>query len=155
MRALFAGLVALLVLTGCSPGGEEPQTGLAQAWIAVETDRGPVAFDVQMATTDKTREKGLMFVKALGPKSGMLFDFGKEGYRAFWMKNTLIPLDIIYIKADGTISTINENAVPLSETPIPSSEPVRAVLEIAGGGARTLGIEPGAKVHAGIFGNGP
>lgn len=154
MRAFLAAVFALFFVSACSPGQDGPQRNLPRLDIKVETGRGAVDFNVQLAANDATRAKGLMFVEKLESKDGMLFDFGKEGYRSFWMKNTLIPLDIIYIKADGTISTINENTTPLSETPIPSSEPVRAVLEIAGGRARELGIEPGAKVHARIFGNG-
>ena len=153
MRAFLVAVAALVMLAGCSPGQE--QTGLPKARIVIETKAGPVTFDVDMATTDDTRKKGLMFRTKLGANEGMLFDFGKEDYRAFWMHNTPLPLDMVFIKADGTISTITENAVPYSETPEPSSEPVRAVLEINGGRARALGIEPGKTVHAKIFGNGP
>jgi uncharacterized membrane protein (UPF0127 family) len=85
----------------------------------------------------------------------MLFDFGKEGFRSFWMKNTPRSLDIIFIRKDGTISTIAENTIPYSEASVPSSEPVRAVLEINGGLSRTLGIEAGDKVRAKIFGTRP
>jgi uncharacterized membrane protein (UPF0127 family) len=84
-----------------------------------------------------------------------LFDFGKEDFRSFWMKNTLIPLDMIFIKADGTISTIAENTIPYSEAPVSSSEPVQAVLEIKGGEARKQGIEAGEKVHAKSFHTAP
>jgi len=155
MRALLAGLTALFVLCACSPGQDKPQTGLATAHIVIDTKKGPAGFDVEMAVDNTSRAKGLMFRTKLGLHEGMLFDFGKEEFRAFWMKNTLIPLDMIFIKADGTISTITENTVPYSETPVPSSEPVQAVLELKGGGARELGIEPGERVHAKIFHNAP
>jgi Uncharacterized conserved protein len=155
MRALLAGFVALFVVSACSPGQDQPQTGLPRVHIAIETPKGPAEFDVQLAADNTARQKGLMFVQHLEPKDGMLFDFVKEDFHAFWMKNTVISLDMLFIKADGTISTISENTVPYSETPVPSSEPVRAVLEINGGEARALGIEAGAKVHAKIFGNAP
>lgn len=155
LRALLAGSIALSLLTACSPGQDQPQTGLPREHIAIATPHGPVAFDVDMAVTEAARQKGLMFRTELGKNEGMLFDFGKEDFRAFWMKNTVISLDMIFIKADGTISTIAENTIPYSETPVPSTEPVRAVLEIKGGEARAQGIEPGEKVHAKIFGNSP
>ena len=155
LRALVAGLTALFVLCACSPGQDKPQTGLTKAVIAIDTKNGPATFEVEMAVDNSARSTGLMYRTVLGKNEGMLFDFGKEDFRAFWMKNTLIPLDMIFIRADGTISTIAENTVPYSETPVPSSEPVQAVLEIPGGEARQRGIMPGAKVHAGIFHNGP
>jgi len=155
LRALLAGSVALFLLSACSPGQERPQTGLPRESIAIVTPHGPVAFDVDMAVTDAARQKGLMFRTELGKNEGMLFDFGKEDFRAFWMKNTVISLDMIFIKADGTISTISENTIPYSEAPVPSTEPVRAVLEIKGGEARAQGIEPGEKVQAKIFRNVP
>ncbi len=83
----------------------------------------------------------------------MLFDFGKETETSFWMKNTLIPLDMLFIKANGTVARVAANAKPLSEESIPSYEPVRAVLEIAGGRAAQLGIKAGDRVRAGVFGN--
>ena len=94
-----------------------------------------------------------MFRKTLAPNAGMLFDFGQEQEESFWMKNTLIPLDMLFIKANGDIARIASNAKPLSEEGIPSYEPVRAVLEIAGGRAAQLGLKPGDKVRQAIFGN--
>ena len=152
-RMMLAGWIALFMLTSCSPGAEAPQTGLPKTQIVIDTAKGPASFEAELATTNAAREKGLMFRTHLGRHEGMLFDFGREDVRAFWMKDTLIPLDMIFIKADGTISTIAENTIPYSETPVPSSEPVRAVLEIPGGEARAQGIEAGAKVHAKIFAN--
>jgi uncharacterized protein len=153
MRAFFAAAFVLVLLTGCSPGGGKGHLPVAR--ITVETQSGPAAFQVEVASDDKARERGLMFRTSLAPDAGMLFDFRGEGYRNFWMKNTPLSLDIVFIRADGTISTIAANTMPYSEAPIPSSEPVQAVLEINGGRAAELGIAPGAKVHAAIFGNGP
>ena len=83
----------------------------------------------------------------------MLFDFYQEMPVSFWMKNTLIPLDMVFIAGDGTVKHIHANAVPLSTDAIPSEFPVRAVLEINGGSAALLGIKPGDKVKHPIFGN--
>lgn len=153
MRALLAAVAALAVLSGCSPGHEK--TNLPTARITIDTKNGPTSFQVEVASDDASREKGLMYRTELPPNSGMLFDFKQEGFRSFWMKNTPLSLDMLFIRADGTVSTIAENTIPYSEDAVPSSEPVRAVLEIGGGRSRALGIEPGAKVHARIFGNGP
>lgn len=153
MRVLFAAVLALAVLSGCSPGQEKSH--LPTAHIVIDTHKGPVSFDVEMANDPESQKHGLMYRTELAPNAGMLFDFHNEGYRAFWMKNTPLSLDMIFIRGDGTISTISESAIPYSEETIPSSEPVRAVLEINGGRSQDLGIEPGDKVHAAIFGNQP
>lgn len=150
MRSMCAAVFVLAILTGCSPGHE----GTPTTKVVIDTPKGPVTFKVEVAADKPSREKGLMFRTKLAPDAGMLFDFQTEGLQVFWMKNTPLPLDMIFIKANGTISSIAENAVPFSEEPIPSSEPVRAVLEINGGKARALGIAEGEKVHAPIFGNG-
>ena len=105
-------------------------------------------FDVELATTPDQRAQGLMFRKSLGANAGMLFLYPDEEPVAFWMKNTLIPLDMLFIKADGTIAHIAHSAVPLDETPIPSTAPVKAVLEVNGGTANALGIKEGDKVES-------
>jgi uncharacterized membrane protein (UPF0127 family) len=128
-----------------------PQPTLPLSRLVVDTAKGPVRFTVEMATDWPQQERGLMFRKTLGPNAGMLFDFGKEQEEAFWMKNTLIPLDMLFIKADGRIARIAANAKPLSEVSIPSYEPVRAVLEIAGGRAAELGMKAGDRVENPIF----
>ena len=122
--------------------------------LAIETGGREIKFDIELALNDTERARGLMFREKLGPYDGMLFDFFQEAPVSFWMKNTVIPLDMIFIAADGTIRSIHSNAVPYSTDPIPSKFPVRAVLEINGGSARMLGIKPGDKVKHPIFGNG-
>jgi uncharacterized membrane protein (UPF0127 family) len=111
------------------------------------------AFAVEFATSDAERERGLMFRKELPLGHGMLFDFVTEQPVSFWMHNTYIPLDMIFIRSDGSILHIAENATPLSDRLIPSGGPVRAVLEVIGGTARKLGIAPGDRVESPIFGS--
>ncbi len=103
-------------------------------------------FNVEIADTNETRAKGLMFVQELAPNAGMLFDFKEERQVAFWMQNTFIPLDMIFIRADGIIANIHVNAKPQDTTTIPSDGAVRFVLEINGGRSVELGIEKGDRL---------
>ncbi len=103
-------------------------------------------FTVEVARTDEQQQQGLMNRQSLAPDRGMLFPYAAPREASFWMKNTLIPLDMIFIRADGTIARIEENTVPLSLEPVASLEPVGAVLELAGGRSAELGIKPGDKV---------
>ena len=154
MRTLIAFIVtAGLALSAYAAEITGPQPKLPTAALVIDTAKGPSQFTVEMATAWPQQERGLMFRKSLAPNEGMLFDFGKEQETAFWMKNTLIPLDMLFIKANGTIARVAANAKPLSEESIPSYEPVRAVLEIAGGRAAQLGIRPGDRARSAVFGN--
>ena len=109
--------------------------------------KGLVAsFTVEVADTEAARECGLMGVKTLGPDAGMLFVFDTPRLAVFWMRGTLIPLDMLFITADGTIADIHTNAKPHDETPIRASVPVLSVLEIAGGMAEKQGISVGNRV---------
>lgn len=112
-----------------------------------------VKLDIEMAVSDAAEEKGLMFRTSMPENSGMLFTFEQEGIRAFWMKNTLIPLDMVFIQKDGKIVNIHENAVPKDLTPIYSSGRANAVLEINGGRAAQLGLKPGDIIHHPFFSN--
>ena len=87
-----------------------------------------------------------MFRQSLAPDRGMIFPYDPPVNASFWMKNTLIPLDMVFVRPNGTIARIAENTVPLSLDPVPALEPVSAVLEIAGGRASELGLKPGDKV---------
>jgi uncharacterized membrane protein (UPF0127 family) len=121
--------------------------------VVIDSDHGPVSFKVEVAGDAATQERGLMFRTKMAANAGMLFDFHRPQTETFWMKNTVLSLDLIFIRDDGSISSIAPNAVPYSESLVPSAEPVRAVLEINGGRAAALGIEPDQHVHNAIFGN--
>ena len=150
-RRLLLLLAALSLLTP-PPGGGAAAQDLQPLEITTKT--GVQVFGVEMAVTPEEQAKGLMFRRELPEKQGMLFDFHREQPTAFWMKNTYIPLDMIFIRADGRILRIAENTKPLSEDMVPSGGPVRAVLEVIGGTAKKLGIAPGDRVKHPIFRGG-
>ena len=130
-----------------------PPRAATTGTLEIASKTGVHSFSVEVVATDAEREKGLMYRRDLPEGRGMLFDFQTEQPVAFWMKNTLIPLDMVFIAADGTVRHVHANAVPMSTDTIPSEAAVRAVLEINGGTARLLGIKPGDKVKHPIFGN--
>ena len=122
--------------------------------LEIVSKTGVHAFAVELATNNEERERGLMFRKELPEGQGMLFDFERDQPVAFWMHNTYISLDMIFIRGDGRIAHIAENTEPMSDRLIPSGGPVRAVLEVIAGTARKLGIAPGDRVEGSIFGTG-
>lgn len=109
------------------------------------------SFKVEVVTTPEDQAKGLMFRESMPEDEGMLFYFGDEAERGFWMKNTLIPLDMIFIKSDGTIHRIHENAIPHDLTSVASFGKVSAVLEVNGGISRKLGFKAGDQVKHAVF----
>jgi uncharacterized membrane protein (UPF0127 family) len=118
--------------------------------LVLHTAKGAQRFMVEVADTPMRREYGLMCRKSLAADRGMLFDFKTpEPDSAFWMRNTLIPLDIIYIRPDGRVRSIARNAKPLDESPIPAGGEVLWVLELAGGRAEQVGLLPGDLVDYG------
>ena len=138
-------LLGLLVVAGpAQPAGQ-------QTTLEIASKTGVHVFSVEIVDNDADRAKGLMFRKELPEGRGMLFDFQREQAVSFWMQNTYIPLDMIFIRADGSILRIAENTEPMSTRMIPSGGPVRAVLEVIGGTARKLGIAPGDRVGGAIF----
>jgi uncharacterized membrane protein (UPF0127 family) len=110
-------------------------------------------FKVELATTPAARQQGLMYRREMAADAGMLFDFKRSQPVAFWMRNTYIPLDMTFIRADGTIANIAARTIPGSETPVPSDGVVRGVLEINGGLSERLGIGAGDRVLHAIFKN--
>jgi len=110
--------------------------------MTIRSKTGVHRFSVEVAATEEQQERGLMYRKSLAGDRGMIFPYDPPQDVAFWMKNTLIPLDILYIRADGTIARITK-AEAMDLTPLPAGEPIAAVLEIRGGRAAELGIREG------------
>jgi uncharacterized membrane protein (UPF0127 family) len=137
--------LALLLFAGPAPAAQIDR-------LEIVTKSGVHVFDVELAVTDEERSKGLMHRRTLPDGSGMLFDFKADQVVTMWMRNTYVSLDMIFIRANGTIAHIAENTVPLSEAIISSRFPVRGVLEVVAGTARRLGIRPGDKVAHRWFG---
>lgn len=148
VTALLLGTVAQAQPQPAAP--PEPVYTKSEAVIRRATG-GDVKFAVELALTPEQQQHGLMFRKEVKPYEGMLFDFGPERPIAMWMKNTLVPLDMLFIAADGRITRIAANTKPHSLDTIDSGSPVKAVLEIAGGSALLLGIKPGDRVIHPMF----
>ena len=136
MSLRLAGLFWLVLAGGASAACREDR-------VTVVGDWGQAAFRVDVADDPEERGRGLMFVEEMPTMAGMLFVYERPQRATFWMRNTLIPLDMLFAGPDGTILTVHENAVPLDETTIDGGEGVAFVLEINGGLAARLGIEPG------------
>jgi uncharacterized membrane protein (UPF0127 family) len=154
LRRLALFSLALTLAFGTPALAKCPRTQgmLRTAPLLIATHHGPVRLIVEIADTDRTREIGLMCRTHLASDQGMLFDFKlPQPDIAFWMKNTLIPLDMVFIAADGRVVSVARDARPLDETPIRASGVIQGVLEIAGGRAAALNIEPGDVVRERIF----
>jgi uncharacterized protein len=149
-RLLLAAALAS-GMAGCAHAEGPVNTGLRVEPLEVVTASGATRFQVEIADTDDTREIGLMNRQGLAPDRGMLFQFDMVSRLSFWMKNTLIPLDIIFITPDGRIDSIAENAKPLSLKSVMSEHGANAVLEIAGGRARQIGARKGDLVRHPFF----
>jgi len=166
IRSLIAGLVAAgavlagtlapfatadarpLQLAQAVPAG---QAAAALETLSIVSGDKRHAFQVEVMRTNEERARGLMHRRYLPADRGMLFDFQRVEPVAMWMENTFIPLDMLFIRADGTIARIAENTEPLSRRTIPSGEPVLSVLEINGGVSKTLGIKPGDRIEHPLF----
>lgn len=124
----------------------EPLDAFPQSSLEIALPAKRLEFEVWIADTSPRRAQGLMHVKALAPMRGMLFVYSEARVVSMWMKNTLIPLDMLFVAADGRITRIARQTRPLSLESITSMGPVRGVIELAGGEAERLGIETGARV---------
>ena len=139
----------LIVLALISVGAARAGDGLEP--LTVTTSTGEHRFEVEIAKDEATREKGLMFRRYMPEDRGMLFEFDANRPVAFWMKNTYIPLDMVFIAPNGVVTHIARNAEPLSEAEISSGGPCIAVLEINGGEAARIGLHDGDRVRAAYF----
>lgn len=146
IRARWAvGLVA--ALWACdSEAGREPSESPSEASVTFHTSAGPVVVTVEVADDAAERARGLMFRPQLAAGHGMIFVFAKAEPQTFWMKNTLISLDMIFIGDDSRVVGLVENAEPLSEKPVGVALPARYVVEVPGGFAREVGIAAGVLV---------
>jgi uncharacterized membrane protein (UPF0127 family) len=122
-----------------------------EAPLTIDAESGQFEFQVEMAVSPEQRGMGLMFREDLAEDHGMLFDFGKPQRASMWMRNTYVPLDMLFIGTDGRITQIAADTRPLSDAVIASREPVRAVLELRAGVTARLGIRPGDRVVHPLF----
>jgi hypothetical protein len=134
--------------------GAASEARMKRETLVLVTKSGEVTIDVEIAESDNEKALGLMFRTSLPEKQGMLFPYGQPHDITMWMRNTYIPLDMVFIKSDGTIHRIQEMTEPLSESVIAAGAPVTAVLELAGGAAKRLGLGPGDRVRHRHFRSG-
>ncbi len=150
-RAVAVALASLAL--GCAQQetavGSQPSVRTEQLTIA--TTNGPVRLNVEIADSEDERNRGLMFRETLADDAGMLFDFPEPEHASFWMRNTILSLDIIFIGVDGRILNIADHTTPYSDKPVPALGLTRGVLEIRAGRAEALGIRAGDRVRHRIF----
>jgi uncharacterized membrane protein (UPF0127 family) len=155
LRLLVCVLAFIAFTPGCRAEPQRPSAeatpgvspaGLEVVPLLIRSGEHRHQFLVEVARTPEQQARGLMYRPTLGPDEGMVFPFEPPRPASFWMKNTMIPLDMLFIRADGTIARIAANTVPYSLDAVEVGEPVAAVLEIAGGRSATLAIEAGDRV---------
>lgn len=147
LQRLAFGAAAVVLLSGQSYSPQDLSEAFEQDVLVISaSERACYRFDIWLAQTSPQQMRGLMFVRDLPAGSGMLFVYAEPGRRSMWMKNTFIPLDMLFIRSDGVISSIIENTEPLSLTSRSSREPVTYVLELGGGVTAELGISAGDRV---------
>lgn len=149
IRVRLWATLAFAVFLAASAAAPAMGEGLESLEIATSTGRH--AFQVEIADNDASRERGLMDRRYMAADHGMLFEFDRDAPQSFWMKNTYIPLDMIFIAPSGAVTRIVANAEPLSERVIPSGGPCAAVLELNGGTAASIGLKVGDKVRHPFF----
>jgi uncharacterized membrane protein (UPF0127 family) len=148
---LWLLIVFFSILAAPAVQGAQPPSQFEQEPVWIETAADRFEFQVEIAATPAQRSRGLMFREHLAADRGMLFDFERPQPVTMWMRNTLISLDMLFVRDDGRISRIVAETEPLSDRTIGSGEPVRAVLELRGGRAAELGIRPGDRLIHPLF----
>jgi uncharacterized membrane protein (UPF0127 family) len=150
LRNLLVAFLAYLLLV--VPSAWAQTADAERKELIISTGSGERTFAVEIADDPRERARGLMFRRHMDSGHGMLFDFQEEERASFWMENTYIPLDMLFIKADGTVESIAARTTPLSRRSVVSKGPIRYVLEINGGLSQLLGIKPGDKVSGPAIG---
>lgn len=165
MRLRLAACAGIAALAACSPPSGagatvnkvtmapratpavHPQSGLPVIPLTIQRGGRDLAFRVEVARTPAQQSRGLMFRTAMGPDEGMIFPMDPPRFASFWMRNTVIGLDLLFIGPDNRVLNIAANAKPYNESPLTSNGPVKAVLELNAGRAAQLGIIPGDLVR--------
>jgi uncharacterized membrane protein (UPF0127 family) len=151
MKAIGVRLWVLAFVVFLAVSARVPTYGGELDSLEIATSTGRHAFQIEIADNDATRERGLMDRRYMAADHGMLFEFERDEPVSFWMKNTYIPLDMIFISPTGVVTHIAANAEPLSERVIPSGGPCVAVLELNGGTAASMGLKVGDRVRYPFF----
>jgi hypothetical protein len=145
MLSVLVFVIGMFPLAAQAQGGSPPDLGPRRA-VEIVTKTQRQTFEVEVASTREQRARGLMFRKEITKRGGMLFDFGHDQEIRMWMKDTLIPLDMVFIESDGRVLRIEQNAEPESLSVISSGGPARLVLEVKAGTAKRFGISAGDRV---------
>ena len=151
-KSLGIGVLGFALILG---GAGIARAECSQNTLELRGDWGQAGFVVEIAETAETRSEGLMFREAMARRAGMLFVYDKPQRAVFWMKNTLIPLDMIFVDRTGRVSHVHHDAIPGDLTPIDGGNNVYAVLEINAGLARQYGINVGTELRHKVFSDGP
>ena len=149
MRSIHLAAICAMALVSTVRSDEVQSLDEAfeQDVLIIETaTQGCFKFDIYLAVSRAQQQRGLMFVRDLPPWSGMLFTYRRSGVRSMWMKNTYIPLDILFVRGDGSVSSVEANTEPLSLKSISAIEPINFVLELNAGTAEKLGIDSGSRL---------
>jgi uncharacterized membrane protein (UPF0127 family) len=152
---MFKAVTIAFLLLAASVASAQTGTGFPKSALEIESGDQRHRFTIELAETPEQKARGLMFRRSMAPDAGMLFDYGAPREISMWMKNTYLPLDMVFIGAKGRIVEIVERTVPLSLTQIAPSEPARAVLELNAGTASRLGLKPGDRVIHELYGAPP
>lgn len=148
LAAYMAALLIALVIQAAPPSARADE---ALQRLEIVSANGQHVFQVELARTPDQRSKGLMFRRYMPKDRGMIFDFGQPEVATMWMENTYLPLDMLFIRGDGTVARIETNTEPLSRRVISAGEPVLGVLELNAGICDELGIKAGDKVRHSLF----
>ena len=146
IRVFSSALMLVVGLLWAAAAGAQERVEFEQSELVIETTDGDHRFDVELAVSGQQKSRGLMFRREMAADAGMLFIYERDAVLTMWMRNTYLPLDMLFVEADGRIARIAARAVPLSDRTISSRTRVRAVLELNAGTVRRLGIKAGDQV---------